>query len=104
MGSGLYLAAIGLLGLGLGTVLRSTAGAIGALVSITLLIRALAQALPEQWANWMDRYWPTAAGERIAAVLPAPNALGPWPGFLLLCGFVAVICAAGYGVLHTKDT
>ncbi len=104
IGSGLYLAAIGLLGLGLGTVFRSTAGAIGALVSITLLIRALAQALPETWATWMDEYWPTAAGEQVVTVLRAPDTMGPWPGFAVLCGFVAAICAAGYGVLRTRDT
>ncbi|HEX2133385.1 MAG TPA: ABC transporter permease [Actinophytocola sp.] len=103
VGSGLYLAVIGLLGLGLGTVLRSTAGAIGALVSITLLVRAVAQALPEAWATWMDRYWPTAAGARITAVLSEPGALGPWAGFAILCGFVAVVCAAGYTVLRAKD-
>jgi ABC-type transport system involved in multi-copper enzyme maturation permease subunit len=103
VGSGLYLAAIGLLGLGLGAVLRSTAGAIGALVSATLIIRLLAQALPQNMAKWMDRYWPTAAGEKIMAVIPGPNALGPWPGFAILCGFVALICAAGYAVLHIKD-
>lgn len=104
IGCGLYLAAIGLLGLGLGAILRTTAGAIGALVSITLLIRALAQALPEEMAKWMDRYWPTAAGEKIIAVLPPPNALGTWPGFTVLCVFVALICAAGYTVLRTRDT
>jgi ABC-2 type transport system permease protein len=104
IGSGLYLAAIGLLGLGLGAILRSTAGAIGALVSITLLIRALAQALPQDMAKWVDRYWPTAAGEKIIAVLPTPNALSPWPGFTILCVFVAAICVAGYTVLRTRDT
>lgn len=103
VGSGLYLAAIGLLGLALGAVLRSTAGAIGALVSITLIIRALAQALPLAMAEWMDRYWPTAAGEKIMTVLPVENALGPWPGFALLCAFVAALSAAGYAVLRTKD-
>jgi ABC-2 type transport system permease protein len=104
MGSGLYLAAVGLLGLGLGAVLRSTAGAIGALVSITLLVRAIAQALPEGMATWMDRYWPTAAGERIAYVLPVPDVLGPWAGLAVLWGFAAAVAAAGYGVLRTKDT
>jgi ABC-type transport system involved in multi-copper enzyme maturation permease subunit len=104
VGSGLYLAAIGLLGLGLGTVLRSTAGAIGALVSITLLVRLIAGALPESWARWMDRWWPTTAGEKIIAVVPPPDALGPWQGFAVLAGFVALVCAAGYTVLRTKDT
>ncbi|MCT2585451.1 ABC transporter permease [Actinophytocola gossypii] len=103
VGCGLYLAAIGLLGLGLGAASRSTAGAIGALVSITWVIRALSSALPESWSNWMDRYWPTTAGERITAVLRAPGELGPWAGYSILCAFVAAVGAAGYAVLRTRD-
>ncbi|AXB44696.1 ABC transporter permease [Amycolatopsis albispora] len=103
LGSGLYLTAVGLLGLGLGAVLRSTAGAIGVLVSATLLIRLVAQMLPEPWSGWMDRFWPTAAGEKIVNVLPVAGMLSPWTGFALLCGFVAVIGAAGYTVLRTRD-
>lgn len=103
VGGGLYLAVLGLLGLGLGTVLRSTAGAIGTLVSLTLLVRLVAQALPERWAEWMNKYWPTAAGERIFTVVPDPRALAPWPAFALLCGFVALAGAAGYTVLRTRD-
>jgi ABC-2 type transport system permease protein len=104
VGSGLYLAALGVLGLGLGAVLRSPAGAIGTLVSVTLVVRLVAQALPEAWADWMNRYWPTAAGETIVAVLRVPGALDPWAGFAILCGFVAVVCAAGYTVFRTRDT
>lgn len=104
IGSGLYLAAIGLLGLGLGTILRSTAGAIGALVSVTLLVRLIAGALPESWANWMARYWPTTAGEKIITVVPDPDTLAPWQGFGVLCGFVAAVCACGYVLLRTRDT
>lgn len=103
VGSGLYLAALGLLGLGLGAVLRSTAGAIGMLVSITLLVRLVSQGLPASWAAWMDKYWPTTAGEKIIGVLPVPDALGPWPGFAILCGFVAAVGAAGYAVLRLRD-
>lgn len=103
IGSGLYLAAVGLLGLGLGALLRSTAGAIGTLVSLTLVVRLVAQALPQQWAEWMNKYWPTAAGEQIFAVVPGDDALAPWPGFALLCGLVALVGAAGYAVLRARD-
>ncbi|MDI5975090.1 ABC transporter permease [Amycolatopsis magusensis] len=103
VGSGLYLAAIGLLGLGLGALMRSTAGAIGVLVSATLLIRLVAQSFPASWSDWMDRYWPTAAGEKIVNVLPVPEALPPLTGFALLCGFVAAVGAIGYTVLRTRD-
>lgn len=104
VGSGLYLAALGLLGLGLGAVLRSTAGAVGTLVAITLVVRLLAQTLPESWRVWMNQYWPTAAGESIVNVVPVPGTLGPWQGFAVLCGFVAAVCAAGYTVFRTRDT
>ncbi|HYQ65119.1 ABC transporter permease [Actinophytocola sp.] len=103
IGGGLYLAALGLLGLGLGTVLRSTAGAIGTLVTVTLLVRAVAQALPERMAAWVNKYWPTASGERIFSVVPTDGALAPWPGFGLLCACVAAVGAGGYLLLRTKD-
>jgi ABC-2 type transport system permease protein len=103
VGGGLYLAALGVLGLGLGTVLRSTAGAIGTLVTLTLLVRAVAQALPAQWRDWMNTYWPTAAGEQIFAVVRVDGALAPWPGFALLCGLVALAGALGYTLLRTRD-
>jgi ABC-2 type transport system permease protein len=103
IGGGLYLAALGLLGLGLGTLLRSSAGAIGTLVAITLLVRAVAQALPDQWRDWVNEYWPTAAGEQIFAVVPVDGALAPWAGFGVLCGCVALVGAGGYLVLRTRD-
>ncbi|MFL6124391.1 ABC transporter permease [Actinophytocola sp.] len=103
IGGGLYLAALGLLGLGLGTALRSTAGAIGTLVAITLLVRAVAQALPDGWRDWVNTYWPTAAGEQIVTVVPVDGALTPWAGFGVLCGSVALVGAGGYLVLRTKD-
>jgi ABC-2 type transport system permease protein len=103
VGGGLFLAALGLLGLGLGTVLRSTAAAIGTLVTLTLLIRLLSQLLPEQWSAWLDKYWPTAAGEQIYAVVRVDDTVAPWPGFALLCGFVALIVAAGYTALRARD-
>lgn len=103
IGGGLFLAALGLLGLGLGTMLRSTAGAIGTLVSLTLLVPLLSQALPKQWADWMHRFWPTTAGEQIVTVVPTDGTLAPWPGFAVLCGLVALVGAAGYVALRTRD-
>lgn len=104
LGGGLYLAAIAMLGFGLGAVVRSTAGGIGLIVGATLLVRLIAQALPAGLADWMDRYWPTAAGEKIISLAPEAGALGPWTGFTLLCAFVVAVCAAGYVLLRTRDT
>jgi ABC-type transport system involved in multi-copper enzyme maturation permease subunit len=103
VGGGLFLAAVGLLGLGLGTVLRSTAGGIGTLVSLTLLVPLIAQTLPERWARWVSTYWPPSAGRQIYAVVRVDGAIAPWPGLGLLCGFVALVGAAGYAVLRARD-
>ncbi|MQA11003.1 MAG: ABC transporter permease subunit [Pseudonocardiaceae bacterium] len=103
VGAGLYLATIGLLGLGLGTMLRSTAGAIGLLVTIILLVRAVSLAFPQDWQIWINKYWPTSAGEQITRVIPQPGALAPWTGFGLLCGFVLAVAVAGYAVLRGRD-
>jgi len=104
LGCGLYLVVLGLVGLGLATALRSTAGAIGTLVAITLLVRAVSRALPESWAAWMERYWPTAAGERVTQVLSPAGALPPWAGFGILCAFASVVGVAGYTLLRVRDT
>ncbi|QWF84021.1 ABC transporter permease [Amycolatopsis sp. CA-230715] len=103
LGGGLFLAAVGLLGLGLGTVLRSTAAAIGTLVSLTLLVPLIGRTLPERWAEWMTAYWPTVAGQQVYTVVPPDGAVAPWLGFGLLCGFVALIGAAGYAVMRVRD-
>jgi ABC-type transport system involved in multi-copper enzyme maturation permease subunit len=103
VGGGLFLAAVGLLGLGLGTVLRSTAGGIGTLVSLTLLVPLLAQTLPERLARWVITYWPPVAGRQIYSVVRVGGDIAPWLGLGLLCGFVALVGAAGYAVLRARD-
>jgi ABC-2 type transport system permease protein len=103
VGGGFFLAVVGLLGLALGTVLRSTAAAIGTLVSLTLLVPLIGQTLPERWAEWMSAYWPPVAGQQIYAVVRVDGAIAPWPGFALLCGFVVLVTAAGYAALRARD-
>lgn len=103
LGGGFFLAVVGLLGLALGTVLRSTAAAIGTLVSLTLLVPLIGQTLPERWAEWMSAYWPPVAGQQIYMVVRAEGAIAPWPGFALLCGFVALAGVLGYTALRTRD-
>ncbi|MFI6376550.1 ABC transporter permease [Streptomyces sp. NPDC050546] len=102
-GCGLYLAAIGLLGIALGTLLRATAGALAVLVSVTLLIPVISTALPGSWPNAVHKWWPTSAGSRIMAVHHDSEALGPWQGYGVLLAAVAVILAAAFVVLRRRD-
>ena len=85
LGSALYLSAVGLLGLGLGALLRSTAGAVAALLGLLFGPQLLVGLLPSAWSDQLYRYLPVPAGAAVANVRPDPVILSPWRGFGLFC-------------------
>ena len=92
IGSALYLAVAGLLGLGLGALLRSTAGGIAALFGLLFAVQLVAGFLPGSWADDVGKYVPTTAGQAVTAVHPDPtSSLPPWTGFGVFCGYAAVL-------------
>jgi ABC-2 type transport system permease protein len=103
LGSALYLGAIGLLGLGLGALLRSTAGAVAGLFGILFAPQLLAGLLPETWSDRIYPYLPVPAGVAVTAVRPDPASLAPWNGFALFCLYVAVVLAAAAWRLRGRD-
>jgi len=103
LGMGLYLALTALLGLAVGTLLRSSAAALGTIVTAVLILPALSQNLPESTADLIARYWPNLAGSRIMTVLADPDLLTPWTGFTLLFATVAVITAWAYAMFRVRD-
>lgn len=102
-GAGLYLAAIGLLGVALGTLLRSTAGGITVLVAVTLLVPAFGQGLPGGWGERLIKYWPSTAGARVMTVKSDPDMLTPWVGYGVLCATVVGALVAAFAVLRARD-
>lgn len=93
IGSALYLAAIALLGLGFGALLRSTAGAIGALFGALFALQIVVGFLPASISDQLTRYLPEPAGLAIASSHPDPHSLAPWTGFGLLCLYVGTVLA-----------
>ena len=61
-GGGLYLAALAVLSVAAGTLLRHPAAAIAAMIAVLLVLPAIAQALPDSWRNPVTEFWPTQAG------------------------------------------
>jgi ABC-2 type transport system permease protein len=61
VGGALYLAVAGLLGLGLGTLLRSTAGGISALFGLLFGLQLVGGFLPGSWSDDVGKYMPAAA-------------------------------------------
>jgi ABC-2 type transport system permease protein len=103
VGGALYLTLIGLLGLALGTILRSTAGAVAALFGLLFGLPIVAAFLPAHTAEQVIRYLPDPAGTVILNADPDPGTLGPWTGLALLAGYVVVGLALGAWRLQRSD-
>jgi ABC-2 type transport system permease protein len=103
IGVTLYLAVVGLLGVGLGFLVRSTAGGITALFAILLVLPEIAKALPSAWQPHIIPYLPSTAGQALFAAHPNAFTLHPWSGFALLCGYVAAILTAAAILLRHRD-
>jgi ABC-2 type transport system permease protein len=103
LGSVLYLTAVGLLGLGVGALLRTTAGGISALFGLLLGLQIVVSLLPETWANAIGRYLPAPAGAAITAVRPDSASLSPWTGFGLFCLYAGGVLALAAWRLRRRD-
>ena len=103
MGGGLYLTAVGLLGFGLGALIRHTAGALSAFFGVLFASTALVDLLPTSWRNTVIDYMPANAGSQILTTVPTDSALGPWTGLGVLCLYAGVAVAAALVLVSRRD-
>lgn len=107
VGAGLYLTVLGLLALGLATIIRHTAGAISAFVAVVLVLPLIVQALPISISNAVARYLPANIGLVMFSTHGVPDRVGhpfsPWAGFGLLVLYTAVALSVGAWVLLRRD-
>lgn len=103
LGAGLYLAVIGLFGVALGALLRSTAGAIASLVGVLMLLPLLGTLLGNWFKDHIALLLPNEAGASIMATQHAANTLDPWPGFAVMCAWAVVALGAAAYTLVRRD-
>jgi ABC-2 type transport system permease protein len=104
LGGGLYLTVYGLLGLGLGALLRSSAGAIATLLGVLFVPPLLLDLLPGTWKTTVGPYIPMQAGTQIfVATRHEAASLAPWTGFGAFCLYAAVALVAGFVVINRRD-
>jgi ABC-2 type transport system permease protein len=103
VGGGLYLAALAVLSVAAGALLRRPAAAITCMVAVLFVLPGIAQALPASWQNPVTEFWPTQAGSQIASVYHAAHTLEPWAGFGVMCLFVAIVYAIAWTLLDRRD-
>ncbi|MFE7171714.1 ABC transporter permease [Streptomyces sp. NPDC057616] len=99
--SGVYLALVGLIGLGLGTIVRHTALAVGLLVGVLYGVPAVLAGLT---GVTVAKFFPTMiAANSLAVSKPVSGCLSPWTGFAMLCLYVAAVLGAGARLLARRD-
>lgn len=103
LAAGLYLAIITLVGLGLGAVIRHTAGAVAALFALVFLIPQLIHAMPDPWATRIGKYMLDNAGQQMTALHGAPGYLSPGPSLIVCVAYVAAALAAAATLITLRD-
>ena len=104
IGAALYVTVAGLIGLALGALLRNTAAGIATFAAVFFVIPLVATLLPASISNHLAQYLPSNAGSVIwGGAAYVPNALAPWTGFALLCGYAVVLIAAAAWRLRRSD-
>ncbi|MGH3384312.1 MAG: ABC transporter permease subunit [Nocardioidaceae bacterium] len=105
VGTVIYLGLVALLSLGVGTVVRDTAGAITAVLSLLYLVPLVAGLVTDpQWHDWLDRLGPMTAGLAIQATERVDQLpIGPWAGLGVLASYAGAALAVGALMLTTRD-
>jgi ABC-2 type transport system permease protein len=101
-GAGVYLGLVAVFGVALGVLIRSSAGAIAALVGVLLILPGLASLLPDSWYDTLSPYFPSNAGSAIYALHESSDALSPGAGLAVFAGWVALTLAgAAFRLVRT---
>ena len=102
--AGAYPALIALIGLGLGAVIRHTAGAICALVGVLFVLPLILVPMGTSIQNSVGQFMPMIIAENsLTAVTPVPHSLSPGVGFAMLCLYAAAALAVGGWALARRD-
>ena len=103
VGTGLVLALLAVLALALGALLRSSAAAITLVIALVVLPLIIGPFLTLGGEAWLKRVTP-GAGMAIQQTRERwDDAIGPWPGIAVLCGWVAVALVAAVVQLRRRD-
>jgi ABC-2 type transport system permease protein len=104
LGSGLYLAGLGLLSMAVGLLVRHTAAALSTVLALVFVVGNMAFLLPGAWGEWVAKVLPGNAGSVVATPVSFnPESLRPWPGFAVFAAEVALLLAVAAVAFRRRD-
>jgi len=103
LGGALYVTLVGIFALGIGAIVRNTAGGIATFAGIFFIIPPLMNILPVSWNNAISRYLPSEAGRQLFSLHQGAHSLSPTMGGLLMLGYCALAVAVAAVLLVRRD-
>jgi hypothetical protein len=102
VGVGLYLGLLAVLAVGLGTIIRSSAGGIAALVGLLLVLPTLSQAIPSSVRDSVQKFLPANAGQAVFFHSDTAS-LSPWIGLLVFAAYAAAGLGLALVMVRRRD-
>ena len=107
LGTGVYLAAIAVLGVAIGALLRHAAGSMGVMFVLLLVAPGLlGLVLPDSWSQAIVPYLPylpSNAGASFTSVVPADGLLAAGPGAAVLVAWIVGLLGGAEVLLRRRD-
>jgi ABC-2 type transport system permease protein len=104
IGGAVYVMLVGLFALGIGSIVRNTAGAIASFAGIFFVIPPLMNVLPASWNNASSKYLPSEAGRQLFSLHQDAHSLSPLWGGLLMVGYCIAAVAVAAVLFVVRDS
>lgn len=104
-GSGFYLAALAVVALGIGAILRHTAGAITTVLTLVFAPVIAISFLPESLGGWVEKTSLLPAGLAVQQTVERPDniPLGQWAGLGVVSAYAAVALTVALWLITRRD-
>jgi ABC-2 type transport system permease protein len=103
IGTGVYLALIGVLGMMIGWLVRSTPGALVTFIATILVMPLLFGQVLGTWGKHVAEVLPAQAGSAFITIIPDGYSLRPWPGIAVMMAWLVLFTAAALITLRHRD-
>ncbi len=103
VGTAFYTASVGVIGVGLGFLLRSTAAGAGAVVGTLMIAPLLVSLLPSSISDPLGKLLPSNAGTALAGLESTTDLLSAGWGFVVLISWVLTVVGAAAVSVRRRD-
>jgi ABC-2 type transport system permease protein len=105
VGSGVYLGLLAVFSIGVGTILRHTAGAVTTVLVVVLAPVIAISFLPEHLAEWLEKFSLIGAGLAIQQTVERSDSIpiGPWAGLAVVAGYAVATLVVAFVVFGRRD-